>query len=129
MVRDKKEKAHINFFGEDYTQYEKNNRPGSVVWGIFVLFAGVILLLNTLHLVPWNFWDTIWKFWPLLFILAGIHIIFGKNSASRLIMAILTILLFTYVVIYGLVQIGSPLIRYFPPNLISNIIYFGQMKR
>ena len=53
-------------------------RPHSVVsvpiLGIFLVFLGVVFLLQTLNFPPWNIWGTLWRFWPVLIIISGIDI-------------------------------------------------------
>ena len=47
--------------------------------GIVLLMAGVILLLQTTGVLPWDMWLGLWRFWPLLIIALGIHILFGRK--------------------------------------------------
>ncbi len=47
--------------------------------GIVLLIAGVILLLQTTGVLPWDLWISLWRFWPLLVIALGIHILFGRR--------------------------------------------------
>lgn len=57
------------------TKGKKNSFfPGSVM-----VLIGVILLLEELHIFPWDFWDL---FWPMLLILIGAYFIFGKNKKA-----------------------------------------------
>lgn len=51
-----------------------NNR--NVFWGLIVLLIGVLLLLNTLGVLPFNVWQV---FWPLMLILAGLWFLFGHK--------------------------------------------------
>ncbi|MSQ21965.1 MAG: hypothetical protein EXR53_01480 [Dehalococcoidia bacterium] len=47
--------------------------------GIVLLMAGVILLLQTTGVLPWDMWLGLWRFWPLLVIALGIQILFGRK--------------------------------------------------
>ena len=47
--------------------------------GIVLLMAGVILLLQTTGVLPWDMWLGLWRFWPLLIIALGIQILFGRK--------------------------------------------------
>ncbi|MDO8750846.1 MAG: toast rack family protein [Dehalococcoidia bacterium] len=47
--------------------------------GIVLLIAGVILLLQTTGVLPWDMWLGLWRFWPLLVIALGVHILFGRK--------------------------------------------------
>ncbi len=51
------------------------------VWGVLVLFAGVLLLLQTLNILPWGLWRDIWRFWPVVIIVLGLNILLGRHSS------------------------------------------------
>lgn len=51
------------------------------VWGIFLTFLGVILLLQTLNVLPWELWQTLWQFWPVLIIIIGVGILLRHWNA------------------------------------------------
>lgn len=58
---------------------KKNRSPiGISVWGIFLLFIGIIFLLQTLNVISWDLWATLWRFWPVLIIIAGISILMRR---------------------------------------------------
>jgi hypothetical protein len=46
----------------------KQKNRDSLVWGIILIVIGGICLLETFHVHVWN---TIWRFWPVIFILWG----------------------------------------------------------
>lgn len=48
---------------------------GAPLWGIFLLFLGIIFLLQTLDVLPWGLWGTLWRFWPVLIIIIGLGIL------------------------------------------------------
>jgi hypothetical protein len=50
------------------------------VWGVFLLFLGTVLLLQTLDILPWGLWTTLWRFWPVLIIAAGIGILLRRYN-------------------------------------------------
>lgn len=54
-------------------------RPG-LVGPILLISIGVLLLLNTLNVLPWGIWGTLWRFWPVLLILLGLEVLFGRRS-------------------------------------------------
>lgn len=51
-------------------------RRNHFFWGIIVLVAGVLLLLNTLGIFTFNFWPV---FWAILLILAGLWFLVGPK--------------------------------------------------
>jgi len=65
---------------------------GAPIWGIFLLFLGVVFLLQTLNVLPWGLWETMWRFWPVLLIIAGLGILLRRFNVwlvSLLVLAIL----------------------------------------
>ncbi len=65
---------------------------GAPIWGIFLLFLGVVFLLQTLNVLPWGLWGTLWRFWPVLIIIIGLGILLHRYNVwlvSLLILAIL----------------------------------------
>jgi hypothetical protein len=50
------------------------------IWGIFLLFLGIIFLLQTLDVLPWNLWGTLWRFWPVLIIIIGLGILLRRYN-------------------------------------------------
>ena len=65
---------------------------GVSIWGIFLLFLGIVFLLQTLNILPWSLWVTLWQFWPVLIIIIGLDILLRRYNAwlvSLLVLAIL----------------------------------------
>jgi hypothetical protein len=61
---------------------ERRPRRGSSLFFPFILVVvGVILLLNNLGVLPWSVWVTLGQLWPVLLILLGIELLFGRRSA------------------------------------------------
>lgn len=75
--------------------------------GIIIILLGVILLANNLQILPWGVWHELVRFWPVILIAIGIHLIFKKSSLSFL-------------------QLLSPLIII---ATIGGAIYFSQADR
>ena len=62
------------------------------VWGILLLFLGIIFLLQNLNVLPWGLWGTLWHFWPVLIIIIGASILLRYHNVwlvSALILAML----------------------------------------
>ena len=62
------------------------------IWGILLLLLGVVLLLQTLDVLPWGLWGTLWRFWPVLIIIIGVSILLRRYNVwlvSLLVLAIL----------------------------------------
>jgi len=62
------------------------------MWGVVLLFLGIVFLLQSLDVLPWALWGTLWRFWPVLIIIVGLGILLGRYNVwlvSVLIMALL----------------------------------------
>ena len=55
-------------------------RRGSLFWGVIIVLAGVLLLLNQLGLLPINAWAF---FWPIVLILLGVWFLLGPVMSRR----------------------------------------------
>ncbi len=65
---------------------------GAPIWGIFLLFLGIVFLLQTLDILPWGLWGGLWRFWPVLIIIIGLGILLRRYNVwlvSLLVLAIL----------------------------------------
>ena len=65
---------------------------GVPVWGIFLLFLGIVFLLQSLNILPWGLWATLWRFWPVLIIIIGLSILLRHYNVwlvSLLVLAVL----------------------------------------
>jgi len=65
---------------------------GAPLWGILLLSVGVVFLLQTLNVLPWGLWGTLWRFWPVVIITIGLGILLRRYNiwlVSLLILAIL----------------------------------------
>ena len=55
-------------------------RP-SLVWPLLLVGLGALLLLQTLGLLSASLWPALAQLWPVLLILAGLDLLFGRRSA------------------------------------------------
>ncbi len=53
---------------------------GVPIWGILLLFLGIVFLLQTLDVLPWGLWGTLWRFWPVLIIIIGLGILLRRYN-------------------------------------------------
>lgn len=74
---------------ENMSHRHSNRAP---VWGIILLFVGVLLLLQTLNVLPWSLWDTLWRFWPALIIIIGLGILLRRANAWLISFIVIVIL-------------------------------------
>ena len=50
-------------------------RIGEWLMPLVLVCIGIILLLNTTGVVSWSVWGEAWKFWPVLLIGFGLHLL------------------------------------------------------
>lgn len=55
-------------------------RGPDLFWPIILIGAGVIFLLANLGVIPSNPWPVIWNLWPVILIVIGLDILFGRRS-------------------------------------------------
>lgn len=59
---------------------EKSARPG-IFGPLMLIIVGVVLLLNQTGRLPGDFWWTIWRYWPVILILAGLEVLLGISRS------------------------------------------------
>jgi hypothetical protein len=52
-----------------------------LIWGILLLFIGGVLLLENFGVIDF-YWRTVWHFWPIFLIIAGVNILFNRNNSQ-----------------------------------------------
>jgi hypothetical protein len=52
-----------------------------IMWGIILLFVGGVLLLENFNVIDF-YWRSIWRFWPVFLIIAGINILFYRRHSQ-----------------------------------------------
>jgi hypothetical protein len=52
-----------------------------IMWGIVLLFIGGVLLLENFNLIEF-YWGSVWRFWPIFLIIAGVNILFSKSKSQ-----------------------------------------------
>jgi hypothetical protein len=82
-----------------------------IVWAIFLVFFGSILLSNTTGLIEWTIWGVLWRFWPVMIILIGIKIILGRSLLMNILIAVLSFAAFSAITIVSLIAIESSLVK------------------
>ncbi|MFC1965121.1 LiaI-LiaF-like domain-containing protein [Chloroflexota bacterium] len=80
------------------------------IWGIFLLFLGVVLLFQTLNILPWGLWSTLWRFWPVLIIAIGLGILLRRYN-PWLVSALILVLF--------LASLGIAIWQYGPSSLVE----------
>ena len=57
----------------------EHRRP-SIIGPLLLITAGVLFLLANMGMLPFTFWELAARFWPIVLILIGLEIIFGRRS-------------------------------------------------
>jgi hypothetical protein len=84
-------------------------RGPDLFWPIILIGAGIIFLLSNLGVITGNPWPIIWNLWPVLLIVIGLDILFGRRSMlGGLIGAALALLLVIGVIFLLILQPNLP---------------------
>lgn len=85
--------------------------PAKLRWGVLLITAGVILLLNNAGVVDWDYWLELAWWWPLLLIAIGFEKIFLKSKWQFL--SYLSPVFIVAFMIYVAVDIGPAQYRHY----------------
>lgn len=110
----KEERAKKKEIRQEWREEWRRNRrhdSGGVIWGVFLILVGITFLLVNMGLVSPFIWEALVRFWPVLLIMAGLHIILGDNPTADLVMFILSLLVLGSVWIKALAQVNSPIVE------------------
>lgn len=69
------------------------------MWGLVLLFIGGILLLENFNIIHF-YWSSVWRFWPVFLIIAGVNILFNRNRSQLGGFVSIGILIFTLAVLF-----------------------------
>lgn len=104
--------ASAEKIGQRMEQVTKEyERDGSYVWAVFLIFIGIIFLLNTTNVVPWSVWSILWKFWPVFIVLAGVRILVGRSRVTSFLLSVLAIIIFLSIGIAGVLSVKPALLE------------------
>lgn len=76
---------------------EENSRRSKALLAVIIIFLGFLFLFNNFGILPWSSWDLIWRFWPVVFIFAGLQIAFGRYWLADFIIAVLGLATITFI--------------------------------
>lgn len=80
-----------------------------------LIFLGAVFLLNNFGILPWDVWQSLWKFWPAILILIGAEILLGKSASIR-----------TFIILAGLIFLVPIALSYNP--LTNNPLNTDELK-
>lgn len=80
----------------------------SLLLPLILIAGGVLLLLDNLGIVGFDAWDTVLRLWPVLLIVVGLDLVFGRSSLGRAVSAL--------VVVCVLLAVGFAAFHLFAPD-------------
>ena len=88
--------------------------------GLVLLFLGIVFLLQTLDVLPWALWGTLWRFWPVLIVAVGLGILLGRQNPWFVGVLILSLLFACLgLAIWQYEQVPEPVIERYSEPLAS----------
>lgn len=103
----------FSFFNMETNEYRSKDFTGA----IFLIFVGIIFLLNTTNVVSWSIWLYIFKFWPVFLILGGLKLVLGKSLISDIVLSVLSLLIYLTVGIFSYISVTE---RNLPIGICGN---------
>jgi len=119
MTQTKSKDPEVTVFGELLSENQNRRQENDPVVGFLFVFAGVILLLNSLGIVPWTIWSSLLKFWPILVILVGFKLLLGNSLLAQTIINIINFFVFASLLLFLLLEFAPQLIAWLPADFIN----------
>ncbi len=70
----------------------KKKDRSNIIVGTVLICLGLLFLLNTFNLISWQTWNLIIHFWPVIFIIIGLNILFKRSKLWWLVPLLIIIL-------------------------------------
>ena len=69
-----------------------------VIWGLILIFIGAVFLLNNFGVINF-YWGSVWRFWPVVFILIGANMLFSRfnNSTGAILSVVVTLVALVFI--------------------------------
>lgn len=80
----------------------RKEAAGSPFGAFLLITVGLILLLNNFGVLPWSIWNIIWRFWPVVIIIAGLENIFGRFLIGRFLLGLISFFVVLAIFFYAL---------------------------
>lgn len=75
-------------------------KTGKIVWGMFFIFLGLVFLLDNLDVINF-YWTSVWRFWPVVFILIGMNMIMSRIQNKKLVAPLVALITFVVLGVIG----------------------------
>ncbi|MBI2918568.1 MAG: hypothetical protein HYY01_11325 [Chloroflexi bacterium] len=82
---------------------------GRFPWGgVILVLLGVLFLLNTLGVLPWGWWSSLMQLWPVLLVLAGVYLLWGRARpmATAIAMGVIIVAAIGVAALAGTIPLG-----------------------
>ena len=63
-------------------------KTGKIVWGMILIFIGTIFLLDNFNVIDF-YWSSVWRFWPVIFILIGANMLLSRVGNKKAVPAVI----------------------------------------
>ncbi len=83
---------------------------------LFLIFLGTIFLLNNLNLLPLGVWDNLWKLWPVILIIWGLQVLFGRSFLANL-----SVMVITVVIVFLFLSYFNPNLGFYLNHWLQNL--------
>jgi len=100
----------------------EDKKQKDITGAIFLVSIGLLFLLNTTNIVPWGIWLQIFRFWPIILILAGIKIILPENKVGQVVYPILYTLFIIFIGVTSYFFTKTQRVPFLPES-VSNCIF------
>ena len=75
-------------------------KTGKIVWGMFLIFLGLVFLLDNLDIINF-YWGSVWRFWPVVFILIGMNMLMSRLENKKLVAPLVALTTFLVLGVIG----------------------------
>lgn len=77
-----------------------------IIWGLIFIFIGTVFMLDNFNVINF-YWGSIWRFWPVIFILIGANMLlsrFANNNTAPIFAASITLLVLAFIGYQGSIR-------------------------
>ncbi len=70
-----------------------------IIWGLIFIFVGTVFMLDNFDVIDF-YWGSVWRFWPIIFILVGANMLFSRfanKTAAPILVASVTLIVLAFI--------------------------------
>jgi hypothetical protein len=71
-----------------------------IVWGMILIFTGSIFLLDNFNVIDF-YWGSVWRFWPVIFILIGANMLLSRFGNKKVVPALVAVITLVTLALIG----------------------------